>query len=235
MSSTIERLLVIQDRDRRIAHLTREQEDIPARKKDVESRLTAHRESLKGAQEDLKKNAAGTKQIDVEIEARKQKIARFREQQYQIKSNEEYRALEHEISLVQKEIRDLEDHELELMEQMESLRQLIGGREKDLKQEEGRVVEDQGVLHVRLEKIQAEIHDLQVDRQALAADVDPTWLARYERIFKRTADYAIVRVENGVCGGCHMKLPPQIMHDAKRNLSLTECSFCSRILYWQPS
>jgi uncharacterized protein len=137
--------------------------------------------------------------------------------------------------MVQKEIRELEDRELELMEQTENLRKLIASREKDLKQEEGRVVEDQGVLQVRLEKIEAEVQSLQTDRTALATEVDPTWLARYERIFKRTGDFAIVGVENGVCGGCHMKLPPQLIHDAKKNLSLIECSFCSRILFWQPS
>lgn len=235
MSTTIERLLVIQDRDRKLAHLSRERADIPARREDVEARLTAHRESLRAAQEDVKKNAAAMKQIEGEIDSRKQKIAKFREQQFQIKTNEEYRALEHEITVVEKEIGGLEDRELELMEQTDSLRQLISSREKDLKQEEGRVTEDQAVLNKRLENIESEIHAVETDRKALAADVDPAWLSRYERIMKRTADFAIVRVENGVCGGCHMKLPPQLVHDAKRNMALTECSFCSRILYWQPS
>jgi hypothetical protein len=103
-----------------------------------------------------------------------------------------------------------------------------------LKQEEGRANQDEEVLKKRLENIQAEIHDLQVDRDSQAAGTDPTWLARYDRIFKRTADYALVPVENAACGGCHMKLPPHLVHEAKRGLAMTQCSFCSRILYWQP-
>ena len=234
MSTIIERLLIIQDRDRKISKLMREAEDLPARTREIKSRLDTHRESMKAAHEDLKKNAAATKQVEVEIDSCKQKIMKFREQQLQIKSNDEYRILEREIAVVQKEIRNLEDQELALMEQAESLRKMIAEREKDLKQEEGRANQDEEVLKKRLENIQAEIHDLQVDRDSQAAGTDPTWLARYDRIFKRTADYALVPVENAACGGCHMKLPPHLVHEAKRGLAMTQCSFCSRILYWQP-
>jgi predicted nucleic acid-binding Zn-ribbon protein len=142
--------------------------------------------------------------------------------------------LEREIAVVQKEIRNLEDQELALMEQAESLRKMIADREKDLKQEEGRASQDEEVLKNRLENIRSEIRDLQVDRDSLTTGTDPAWLARYERIFKRTADYALVRVENSACGGCHMKLPPHLVHEVKRGLAITQCSFCSRILYWQP-
>ena len=218
MSTIIERLLVIQDRDRKISQLMREAEDLPARAREIKSRLDTHRESMKAAHEDVKKNAAATKQVEVEIDSYKQKIMKFREQQLQIKSNDEYRILEREIAVVQKEIRNLEDQELVLMEQAESLRKMIAEREKDLKQEEGRANQDEEVLKKRLENIQAEIHDLQVDRDSQAAETDPTWLARYDRIFKRTADYALVLVENAACGGCHMKLPPHLIHEAKRGL-----------------
>jgi uncharacterized protein len=234
VSTTIDRLLIIQDRDRKIAELSREHEDIPLRIQQVEARLTAHRDALHAAQEDVKKGATAMKQIEGDIDARKQKIAKFREQQFQIKSNVEYRALEHEIAVVQGEIRALEDQELALMEQAESLRQVISQREEDLKKESKRVTEEQAVFHQRLEKIGAEIRDLKVDRDALALEVDHSWLARYERIFKRTGDFAVVRVENNSCGGCHMNLPPHLVHDAKKSLTLTECSYCSRILYYQP-
>jgi uncharacterized protein len=234
VSTIIERLLIIQDRDRKIAQLKRESDDLPVRVKEIKSRLDTHRESLKAAHEDIKKNAAATKQAEIEIDVCKQKIMKFREQQLQIKSNDEYRILEHEIAVVQKDIRNLEDQELALMEQAESLRKMIAEREKDLKQEEARANQDEEVLKQRLDNIHVEIHHLQVDRDSQASETDPTWLARYDRIFKRMADYALVPVENAGCGGCHMKLPPHVVHEAKRGLAITQCSFCSRILYWQP-
>jgi uncharacterized protein len=234
VSTIVERLLIIQERDRRIAQLTREAQDLPARAQEIKSRLDTHRDAMKAAHEEMKKNAAATKQIEVDIDSRKQKIMKFREQQFQIKNNDEYRILEHEIAVVQKEIRSLEDQELALMEQAESFRKMIADREGDLKQEERRANQDEEALKKRLDAIHAEIHDLQIDRDAQAAETDPSWLARYDRIFKRTADYALVRVENAACGGCHMILPPHLVHEAKRGLAMTQCSFCSRILYWKP-
>jgi len=234
VSTTIERLLIVQDRDRKLAQLLREKADIPARIQHIEARLSAHQESLHGAQEEVKKNTAGMKLIEGEIEARKQKIAKFREQQFQIKSNVEYKALEHEIAVVEKDIRRLEDDELALMEGSDKIKSMIGDREGDLKQEQKRVTEDQQVLKKRLEQIEAEIHDLQVDRDALAKDCESSGLKLYDRIMQKTADYAVVRVENGACGGCHMKLTPQLVHDTRKGLTLTQCNYCSRILYWQP-
>lgn len=234
MSTTIERLLILQDRDRKLGQLLREKADVPARIKQIEDRLSAHQQSLHAAQEEVKKNTAGMKQIEGEIEARKQKIAKYREQQFQIKSNVEYKALEHEISVVQDEIHGLEDDEIALMEGGDKIRSLIGDREGDLKQEQKRVLEDQQVLKKRLEQIEAEIHDVQVDRDALAKDCDASSLQLYDRIMKRLGDYAVVRIENGSCGGCHMKLTPQLVHDTRKGLNLVQCNYCSRILYWQP-
>jgi len=233
VSTTIKRLLTIQDRDRKIAQLTKEQADVPARIKDVETRLEAHKASLEAAREEQQKNQAAMKELEVEIDSAKQRIAKYREQQLQIKNNTEYKALDHEIETVGKEIRKLEDRELELMEIAEEKRVVIAEREKDLGQEEKRVQEDQKVLQKRLENIEAEIHDLKIDREALAKDVDAEWLARYERIFSKLGDFAIVPVEHGSCGGCHMNLPPQVVHNAKKDLTLTICNFCGRMLYWQ--
>ena len=234
MSTTIERLLIIQDRDRAIARLTGESRDIPARKKQIETRLQTHQEFLHKTQEDLKKAQAGIKQVEVEVEIHRQKIARFREQQIQIRKNEEFRALEREISVVQKEIRAEEDHELEFMEQVEKNRALIVEREADLKKEDARVREDQQVFDRRLEEIRAEIGKLQTDRKALAEQVDAEWLSRYERIQAKTGDYALVPVEHGACGGCHMNLPPHLIHDARKGLTFVQCSYCSRLLYGRP-
>lgn len=234
MSTTIERLLLIQERDRAIARLVRETQDIPARKKLIEDRLKAHQDVLHTAQEDLKKAQAGIKQVEIEVDSRRQKIQRFREQQVQIKKNEEFRALEREIAVVQKEIRAEEDKELEFMEQVEKARAVIAEREADLKKEDARVREDQKVFDRRLDELQAEITKLQTDRKALVEQVDPSWLGRYERIMAKTGDYALVPVEHGACGGCHMNLPPHLIHDARKGLSAAQCSYCSRMLYWKP-
>lgn len=234
MSTNLERLLTIQDRDRAIARLQRELRDIPERKKQLQARLQAHHDFIRKAQEELKKTQAEIKKIEGEVEAARQKIAKFREQQYQIKSNTEYRALEHEISVVEKQIRDLEDRELVLMEQAEQYRAAVASREQDLKKEESRVTEEQQAFDRRLDEVRLEIRKLETDRGSLAEQMDGEWLARYERIYRRVGDFALVPIEHSACGGCHMNLPPHLIHEAHKGLTLVQCTYCSRILYWRP-
>lgn len=231
MATDIEQLLILQDRDRRILQLSREQTDIPLRRQQIESRLDAHREGLNNAREELKKRSSAIRQIEIEIDTRKQKITRLREQEFQIKSNTEYRALEHEIEVLQKEIRGQEDREIAVMEEMESLRADVQQREQDMGRDQQHVAVDLDALTQRECVIAREISALQAERAELAATVQPDWLSRYERVFQRAGDYAVVPVEHVGCGGCHMKLPPSVIHEARRNTLLTTCNFCGRILY----
>lgn len=233
MATTIDKLLVLQDRDRKIKQLTKESDDIPARRKLTESRLKEHREALVAAQEGVKKNAAAIKAVELDIETLRQRIYKLREQQTQIKSNEEYRAIEREVAGVEKQIRELEDREIVLMEETEGLRANVALMEQRLNVEDKGVQADNGVLEERLKNIRAEIASLREERARLVADIDPDWLSRYERTFRHTGDFALVPIEASSCGGCHMKLQPQAIQDVKKNLNMICCSFCGRILYWR--
>ena len=146
MLTTIEKLLLLQERDRRIKQLTRESDDIPARKKLSETRLQEHKAAMQAAQEEIKRNAAAIRGVELDVETARQRILKFREQQNNIKTNEEYRAIEREIAGVEKQIRDLEDREILLMEESEGLRANASRMEQRLKQEET-VVRHDSVCH----------------------------------------------------------------------------------------
>lgn len=231
--TTIEKLLVLQDRDRRIKQLIRDTEEIPARKKISEAALRDHRAALEAAVESLKKNGAAIKNVELEIDSHRQRILKLRSQQNTVRTNEEYRAIEREVASLEKAIRDEEDKEIALMEETEGLRANAALMEQRLKQEEQHVNADGQALDQRLAAIRAEIERLRAERADLARDVDADWLNRYERIFRHTGDFALVPVEGGSCGGCHMRLPPQLVQDAKRNEVMACCTFCGRILYWR--
>jgi uncharacterized protein len=233
--TTIEKLLVLQDRDRRIKHLTKELDDIPAHKKLIETRLHEHQERVRLGHEELKKKASAAKQLDLEIETNKQQIQKLRAQQGTIKTNQEYRAIENEVAAIQRKIKDLEDQEIAVMEQTETVRNEITELDKALKLEGVSVSAETSTLDARLKNIQAEIEQLKTERNGQTPVIPADWLARYDRTFKHTGDYAVVPVDRScACGGCHMKLPPQVMQDVKKNLTMIFCTFCGRILYWQP-
>ncbi len=231
--TTLEKLLVLQDRDRKLRQLLQETRDIPARKQLIESRLKANRDALLLAQENLKKNLAAIKSVELEIESVKDTIKKYRGQQGQIKSNDQYRALEREIREQMGRVRELEEREIVLMEDSETLKKLVAEREAALQQDDHAVQGDLKVLDERLANLQGEIEQARKNREGLTDGIDDAWLSRYSRIFNNKGDYALVPVENGTCGGCHMKVPPQLVQDAKRGDAMVSCSYCGRLLYWQ--
>ena len=88
-------------------------------------------------------------------------------------------------------------------------------------------------LQKRVKLIETELARLQEERAVLIAQVDPEVLERYERLLRSKGDLAVVAIKHGNCGGCHLNLPPQIVHNARAERELTSCSYCGRILYWQ--
>jgi hypothetical protein len=224
-------MLTLQDRDRKILQLLREQKDVPARKQLIETRLQAHRESLKASQEEIKQHTATLKNLEVEIEGKKEQIKKYRDQQLQAKKNEEYKALEHEIANVQKVIRGLEDQEIVEMERMEELHKTQSEHQQDFQTEDKQVQAELQALETRIGNIQQELERIRAERAALAGETDAAWLARYDRILQKTGNFAIVPVEKNCCGGCHMTLPPSVIHDARRGQTITTCNYCGRMLY----
>lgn len=227
--SVVEKLLRLQEHDVRVRDLEQLKKDIPARKEAEQSRLNKHREALAAAEEALKKEQARIKELDVESESRQEKIKKLRTQQLEIKTNKEFRALESEITGLEDQITDIEDSELTMMEGVEAAKADVAAKKTSLAEEEGSVRRDVQAWDSRLTEIQSELDSLSAVRSAAAAEVDQSWLPVYEAIFERK-DRALVRVEDGVCGGCHMNLPRYLIHDAKKQTKLLKCGFCGRML-----
>lgn len=230
MAHPLEALLVLQEKDRKIAKLRREIRDIPVRKAEVESQLDQAKAKLTEAREAQMQVQADLKQLEIEVEAHKEKMLRYKQQQMDAKTNDQYRALLIEEANEKKGITELEDRELELMEQLEASRKSIDEREAELKEEEDGIRDEQEMLEERLKDVKEDLEAQTEKRAKMAAGIDATLMVRYERIFANKGDFAVVRVENGHCRGCNMKLPPQVVNDAINPAKLVGCNFCGRML-----
>jgi predicted nucleic acid-binding Zn-ribbon protein len=233
MLEILEKLLVIQDRDRRLAQLKAESARIPALIGAVEQRVRVEAARLENAKTELKHIEAERKKLEIEAEARRAQILKYRTQLNQIKSNTEYQALLKEISKAEDDIRRIEDAELELMERLDTLQPALREEQTQLKDVTAKGETEKADLQKRAKLIQEELQQLAAERQRLAAAVEPDALSRYERLLRSKGDFAVVPIKHGNCGGCHINIPPQVVHDARNGSELTSCSYCGRILYWQ--
>jgi predicted nucleic acid-binding Zn-ribbon protein len=120
MLETIEKLLILQDRDRRIRRVKGELAHIEPERQMFQTRATGAQTALESAKTKVKQIESERKNLELEVEAKKQLIAKYANQQLQTRKNEEYRALAHEIDTCKAEIFKIENQELELMEQTEA-------------------------------------------------------------------------------------------------------------------
>ena len=232
MLQTIEKLLVLQDRDRRIRRLNGELVHIEPERLIFQSRAAGAQTTLEAAKTRVKQIESERKNLELEVEAKKQLIAKYANQQLQTRKNEEYRALTHEIETCKEEIFKIENREIELMEQAEAAQTEVA-RATQAAAEARKLMEEQLVqLGAREQNLKKELAELTANRQELSGAVDEAARARYERLVRNKGESVVVGVQHGVCGGCHMRLPAQILVSCQAQQELVTCTNCGRILYY---
>src|SRR3954469_17393447 len=116
MLETIEKLLILQDRDRKILKVRDELARIPSERNELQAKLASAQGHLETAKLKVKQIESDRKKLELDVDAKKQQIEKYSLQQFQTKKNEEYRALAHEIDACKAAISKLEDEQLTLME-----------------------------------------------------------------------------------------------------------------------
>ncbi len=232
MLETIEKLLVLQDRDRKINRVQAELAHILPERETFKARAAATQAQLEAAKTRVKQIESERKRLEIEVESKKTQIEKYANQQLQTRKNEEYRALAQEIEHCKAEITKIEDQEIELMEQAEAAQKEVLRAMADASEAKKTVEGQVAQLDEREANLKKELAELQSGRTALASAVDESARSRYERLMKSKGGNVVVGVNHGVCGGCHMRLTAQILVNCKSAREIVSCTNCGRILYY---
>lgn len=224
----------LQDVDSRAAELTREIAALPKHISEIEKKLEAHDRKLEAYCAAVTANQKDRKRFESEIQIQQQKISKLKDQMLEAKTNDQYRAFQHEIEYCEKEIRRSEDGILELMSASEPLERNVKAAEAALKQEKAQVDAEKQQARERTARDQHELDELQAERRKIAGQMTPNVLAAYERVRKSRRGIAIAEAVDGRCSQCHMSLRPQFFQDLKRGEQVMQCESCSRIVYYNP-
>ncbi len=170
-----------------------------------------------------------------EIEEISTKFKELEAKQSSIKKVEEFNALSHEMSQVEKEKAVKEQHTSDLMDRLtveeETLKNL--GENLSSTEESGKVLEAE--ITESIEQINGEGKGLKSQRDVLVGEVDEEVFAIYERLLKNKKDRVLVPIENRCCSGCHIMLTAQHENLVRKAERLAFCEHCSRIHYWPES
>lgn len=221
----------LQDLDRRISGLTREIDSLPAHISAIESKLAANKQALENTQAELAENGRQHRILEGQVSDFRQKISKLQDQMNSARTNEQFRAFQHEIQFCKDRIDQLEEQILERMEQAESLQEDVESAQAELRVESAKVAREVEQAKARIAD-DRQNRDRQLDsRLALCRKIGPDTLRTYERIREARGE-AVASVEGESCGSCHVRLRPKLLQDLRmiENGVLT-CERCGLIIY----
>lgn len=234
MNSDLEKLIELEKADREISRLTDEVAALPKRVATIEGKLADDKAAVEHAKTAIKNNEAGRRKLEAEIQTAQQKIVKYREQSSSVKTNEEYRALMHEVEFAEKQISGCEDKILELMIALEAEEKALKTAETQMKAETLEVEKEKAAARTRTAEDEKLLAILGEKRSQLRSGISDSALAHYDRVLRQRKS-AIAEARGQKCLGCFVMIRPQTWEELRTNEQIITCSSCGRILYYDPA
>jgi predicted nucleic acid-binding Zn-ribbon protein len=234
MNADLQRLTELEKIDREASRLTEEVAGLPKRVAAIEAKLAEHKAAVEKAKARIKGNETTRRQMEADIKGFQEKIAKYRSQSSSVKTNDEYRALMHEVEFAEKQISGCEDKILELMIGLENEEKALKVAEAELKTESADVEKEKAEARVRTAEDEKLLAGLKGKRDELRAGVDYSALAHYDRVMRQRKS-AMAEARDQKCMACFVMLRPQTWQEIRTNEQIITCASCGRILYFDPA
>jgi predicted nucleic acid-binding Zn-ribbon protein len=235
MHADLERLITLQRIDSSIHGSEHRLADEPARIKALDARLDEARQQVSGARERIAQNTAARRDIEKDVVLHQGRLSKFRDQAMNVKTNQEYHAIQHEIAFAQNEIKTHEDRMLERMVEADELTAALKLAESGLKTAEKEVEAEKRAIAIEHDELRASVDALKRERTGVIGSLAPDALNVFELVSKRRNGVAMAEAKDGICTICHVRLRPQVFNTVLKNEAVIQCDHCQRILYFVPS
>jgi predicted nucleic acid-binding Zn-ribbon protein len=233
MHPVIPRLVDLQQVDHKVAALRAELDTLPKRVQAADAKLAGAKAALAAAKDAQARDISERKKIEFDVQQWKDRAKKYRDQSGAVKTNEAYKALQHEIANAEAEMAAAEDRQLAAMMAGEDAERLVGKAEADLRESETAVnAERKGIQALNVEKKKM-LEAALTERAKALEPVPEEFRILYDRIAKRHNGTAVAEAREGQCRGCGMRVLPHIAEELRRedNEEVYRCESCGLILY----
>ncbi len=150
----------------------------------------------------------------------------------EVKTNREYQAMLKEIEIGEGKNSEVEDKIIYIMEEIDNVREGLKTREGEVNAYRLKYEKERNEIEEEINSVDSKLLTCQKRISNIRKKIGADFLGRYEIIKNIRNGLAVVSVRNGVCGGCHMNIPPQMYNELQRSEDLMSCPNCNRIIYW---
>lgn len=230
MKTKLEQLYALQQVDSEFDELQQLKGDLPHEVRSLEEQLAALNAERSGHEQRMKQSFAQRDDADAQIISLKERLEKYKKQQFAVRTNREYDALTREMDTAAETITRLEKEVVQLEAAATIARTQMEEAAAKIEELEKQLVEKRAALAEVSKATEEEELSLVHRREKLVARIAKPDLAAYERIRKAKRGTAVVPVKRQACGGCFNRVPPQKLLELRKNDRLYTCERCGRII-----
>lgn len=205
--------------------------ELPLEVQDLEDEITGLKTRLTNLDVEIKNLDTSISNKKIAIRDSQGLIAKYTEQQNNVRNNREFDSLSKEIEFQNLEIELSEKRIKEFTVEMAAKKENVTISKQALKEREEDLTRKQSELKEITEETKIEEEKLKSKSEKIESFIEPRLLTAFKRIRKNARNgLAVVTIQRDACGGCFNKIPPQRQMDIANRKKIIVCEYCGRIL-----
>ena len=233
-TEVLERLVELQKCDGALDQLAREKQAVQDEIGLFQVKVKALEDQMLVGKKRQEEIAKARKTLEIEVGTHDTKIAKYQTQLLEVKSNDQFHALQHEIEEAKTAKAQLEEKVLEAMFRDDEVKVKIQALALRIDTERKKLADERKTLDAKLADLEKAAGEKAKERETLhgkAREELPNDLEGYDAIRRSGKKVAVARVLNReICEGCHRNVPAQTFNEIRLGIQLVRCS-CGRYLY----
>ncbi len=171
------------------------------------------------------------RQMEADFESGQARIQKRKTQLHNVKNNKDYQALLKEIEDIRQSGSSKEDEMLGLLDAIEAAEKEASDAQKRYEEQKATVEEKRRELEESAVSRRDRLEELKEAATSISEMLDPKLKKQYTNIRDNSGGLAIVSVNDAVCRGCHLNIPPQMYNELHRENEIRFCPHCYRMIY----
>jgi len=227
----IKALIKLQEAETQIVRLKSVLEKIEKQKEKLSSKLKKFGNALEKQKEKLLVASKACRDSEMEIQVVDARIIKSNENLRMVKTNKEYTVVLREVDDNKKRKDAFETELLEYLDVKEKIEESVQESQKEFDLLKDQIETEQKEIEQKSIDDRELLEEYLTSQNKIGKNLDPLLMERFSKISKMNQGLAVINVDDEICRGCFMNIPPQLYIEVQRGNAVILCPQCSRILY----